>query len=87
MTRSEIGRVYGAQGMYGEALVHHRQAANDLEAGNKKGTLGLELIYVSDTYLARGEYNEALPAAERAVSVLRQTGRQLDLWRALTSLG
>ncbi|MGA9773922.1 MAG: CHAT domain-containing tetratricopeptide repeat protein [Blastocatellia bacterium] len=87
MIRSEIGRVFAAQGRYAEALVYHHQAVTDLEAANKRGSVALELIYVSDAYLARGEYTEALPAAQRAVSMLRQTGRQLDLWRALTSLG
>ncbi len=42
---------------------------------------------MSGDYLAQGRYAEALPLTERAVSLSRQVGWQLDLWLALTSLG
>ena len=85
MIRDQIGSLLAAQGKYSDALVYHRQALAALDAANHISVP--TLINLSVAYLGLGQYAEALPFAERAVRLARQTGRQIDLWSALTDLG
>src|SRR5262245_2313655 len=45
------------------------------------------LIDVARLYLKQERYAEALPSAQQAVAIARETGRQMDVGAALTSLG
>jgi CHAT domain-containing protein len=87
MIRDQIGKVFVAQGRYADAMNYLHQALAELEDAKIKSPTAVVLIGLSGAYLAQGNYAEALPLAERAVSLSRQTGRQLDLWWALTDLG
>ena len=87
MIRDQIGKVLASQGEYGEAMSYYYQALAGLEAANLKRATSVVLNDMSDAYLAQGKYAEALPPAEQSVSLSRETGRQLDLWVALTYLG
>lgn len=85
--RDAIGGILASQGRYEEALDYRRRALSELEAVNEKQNTAVVLNNLSSIFLAQGKHAEALPLAERAVALSRQTGRQLSLWSALTSLG
>src|SRR5262245_4160991 len=86
--RANIAEVLTAQGKHSEALDYYGQALAVFEASDylKEYTVFV-LNDISGVYLAQRKYAEALPMAERAVSLSRQTGWQLDLWLALTARG
>ncbi|MBO0724672.1 MAG: CHAT domain-containing protein [Blastocatellia bacterium] len=81
----DIGKVYAAQGRYEEALDYHRKALAVLES--KKDLATPTLVNMSNAYSAGRKFAEALPLAERAVSIARQVGNLRDLWSALTAAG
>jgi CHAT domain-containing protein len=87
MVRNQIGQVHALRGAHDEALSYYNQSMAGLDAANMKRATVVVLNDVSEAYLAQGKNDEALSAAERAVSLSRETGRQLDLWLALTFMG
>jgi CHAT domain-containing protein len=85
--RVQIGEVFAEQGRYAEALEYHRQALPEIEtASDTLIKINAIRALVSD-YLGLGKYADALPLAERAVALSRQTAHQFELWGALTELG
>ena len=87
MVRDQIGRTFSEQGRYEEALRYHREAFAGFEAANVKRHAVMTLNNITVVYLRQRNYTEALSAAERAVSLARDTRREVDLYVALTNLG
>ena len=87
MVRNQIGQVHALRGAYDEALSYYNQSMTNLDTANMKRATVVVLNDISEAYLAKGKNDEALSAAERAVSLSRETGRQLDIWLALTFRG
>lgn len=87
MIRDQIGKVLAAKGQYAEAMSYYNQAFAELESVNMRHANVVVLNDMSIAYLAQGKYAETLPPAEQAVAISRETGRQLSLWLALTTLG
>ena len=85
--RCQIGKVFAAQSRFDDALNYFRLALPDLEAAKLRRETTRTLTEMSGLYMAQEKYAEALPLAERAVSLSRQSGSRLDLWSALTALG
>lgn len=71
MVRDQIGRIYGEQGRYEEALRYHREALAGLEAANKKPATVIALNNMCAVYLLQKNYAEALSVSQRAVSLAR----------------
>lgn len=87
MVRDQIGRIYTEQKKYDEALRYHLKALAQLDADKTKRATVVTLNNISAVYLLQEKYAGALSAAEQAVSLSRETGRQNDLCFALTNLG
>jgi CHAT domain-containing protein/predicted negative regulator of RcsB-dependent stress response len=85
--RIGIGDVYFERGLYGEALDSYAEALKAFEAADYKRGIVQTLIPISNLYLSESRYAEALPLAERAVSLERQIGRPILLWWGLTCVG
>ena len=87
MVRDQIGKIFSEQGRYEEALRYHHEAIAGFEAAKAKRSTGITLNNMSAVYLLQGNYTEAFSAAERALSLARDSRRNVDIYVALTNLG
>lgn len=87
MVRDQIGQIFTEQGRYEDALAYHREALAGLEAADKKGATVITLNNMSAVYLLQQNFAEALSVSQRSLPLARETGRNIDIFVALTNLG
>jgi CHAT domain-containing protein/tetratricopeptide (TPR) repeat protein len=87
IVRQAMGRIYFAMGKNAEAMDSFNKALQGTEAPSFVRSTGPALIGISKVLLAEKKYREALPLAERAVSLSLQIIDQRSLYDALTTVG